>query len=264
MMKTIVMAVFVALTLGMADPVSAAHPLITDDTGTQGKGKFQIEMNGEYGADKETVEGVTVKETESEASATFSWGVTEDTDIVLGLPRRDFTIKENGAAIASESGLSDLSLEYKHRFFEKDGLSMAVKPGITLPTGGEERGLGTGKPSYGILFITTKEAGPWAIHANIGYTHNEYKLQADEDANKKGIWHASLATEVEVVKDLKAVANIGTERNADKASDSNPAFLLGGFIYSLRENLDFDAGVKTGLSDAETDLTVLAGVAMRF
>ena len=191
MMKTIVMAVFVALTLGMADPVSAAHPLITDDTGTQGKGKFQIEMNGEYGADKETVEGVTVKETESEASATFSWGVTEDTDIVLGLPRRDFTIKENGAAIASESGLSDLSLEYKHRFFEKDGLSMAVKPGITLPTGGEERGLGTGKPSYGILFITTKEAGPWAIHANIGYTHNEYKLQADEDANKKGIWHAS-------------------------------------------------------------------------
>jgi hypothetical protein len=26
----------------------AAHPLITDDAGTQGKGKFQLELNGQY------------------------------------------------------------------------------------------------------------------------------------------------------------------------------------------------------------------------
>ncbi|MDY0188586.1 MAG: hypothetical protein RBR16_11745, partial [Syntrophus sp. (in: bacteria)] len=34
----------------------AAIPLITDDTGTQGKGKFQLEVLGEYGYEKE--EGV--------------------------------------------------------------------------------------------------------------------------------------------------------------------------------------------------------------
>ncbi len=33
----------------------AEHPLITDDTGTQGKGKFQLEINGQYGYDNESV-----------------------------------------------------------------------------------------------------------------------------------------------------------------------------------------------------------------
>lgn len=31
----------------------AAHPLITDDAGTQGKGKAQLEFTGEYGHDDE-------------------------------------------------------------------------------------------------------------------------------------------------------------------------------------------------------------------
>jgi hypothetical protein len=35
--------IFVALLL-IVCPSWAAHPLITDDTGTQGKGKFQLEM----------------------------------------------------------------------------------------------------------------------------------------------------------------------------------------------------------------------------
>lgn len=35
----------VVLTSGTA---FAAHPLITDDTGTQGQGKFQLEVNGEW------------------------------------------------------------------------------------------------------------------------------------------------------------------------------------------------------------------------
>lgn len=39
----------------------AAHPLITDDTGTQGKGKFQIEVNSEFAYDKETVDGIATK-----------------------------------------------------------------------------------------------------------------------------------------------------------------------------------------------------------
>jgi hypothetical protein len=39
--------IFSAILL-IASPSWAAHPLITDDTGTQGKGKFQLELNGQY------------------------------------------------------------------------------------------------------------------------------------------------------------------------------------------------------------------------
>jgi hypothetical protein len=252
----------VAFTTGGS--VFGAHPLITDDTGTQGKGKFQLELNGEYGSDKETEAGVTIKETGSEIAATISWGVSEHADIVIGIPYADYMVKEDGTTLASENGLSDVSLEYKYRFFEKDGLSLAVKPGVSLPTGDEEKGLGNGKTSYSAFFITTKEAEPWAFHFNVGYVRNEYKLRADEEANRKDIWHVSLAAQMEAVKDLNLVANIGMERNPDTISDTHPAFVLGGLIYSAGEDLDLDFGVKAGLNDSESDYTVLAGVAVRW
>ena len=34
-------------------PLFATHPLITDDTGTQGRGKFQIELTSEHGYEQE-------------------------------------------------------------------------------------------------------------------------------------------------------------------------------------------------------------------
>jgi hypothetical protein len=264
-MKKLVLAV--AVWSGVftgAGAAFAAHPLITDDTGTQGRGNYQVEVNGEYGVDNETAGGVTVRETAYETAVTLSVGVSENADAVIGIPHQGFTVKEDGATIGQESGLSDLSLEYKYRFYDKDGLSLAIKPGLSLPTGDEEKGLGNGKTSYSAYLISTKEAEPWVFHFNVGYAWNEYKLQADKDASRKDIWHLSLASQVEVVEDLTVVVNVGMETNADKTSDTDPAFALGGVIYSLSENVDIDAGVKAGLNDAETDLTVLAGIAVRF
>ena len=50
----------------------------------------------------------------------------------------------------------------------------------------------------------------------------------------------------------------------NKTSNTHPAFILGGIIYSITENFDMDLGVKGGLNKPETDLTILAGIAMRF
>lgn len=108
------------------------------------------------------------------------------------------------------------------------GSCFALKSGISLPAGDENKGLGNGRMSYGLTFITTKEIEPLA------------KLQADKEANRKGIWHVSLASEVEVIKDLKAAANIGVERKPDN-----------------------NVGIKGGLITMETDSTFLAGIALR-
>jgi hypothetical protein len=242
----------------------AAHPLITDDTGTQGKGKMQLEINGETGYDKEKEDGVTIKARESEIAAAFSYGIRDNIDIVIGLPYVWIEEKEDGEITADENGISDVSLEVKWMFYENGGLSLALKPGITLPAGDEEKGLGSGRMSYSITFIATKEMEPWAFHLNLAYIRNEYKLDEDKDANRKDIWHASLASEVEIINNLKAVANIGIEKNPDKESDVDPAFIIAGIIYSFNENLDIDFGVKGGLNKPETDLTYLAGIATRF
>jgi len=242
----------------------AAHPLITDDTGTQGKGNTQLEINGETGYDKEKVDGVTIKARESEIAAAISYGIQDNIDIVLGLPYVWINEKEDGDVTADENGISDISVEVKWMFYENEGLSLALKPGLTFPTGDEEKGLGSGRMSYGLTFITTKEIEPWAFHLNLAYTHNEYKLEEDNDANRKDIWHVSFASQVEVVKDLSIVANIGVEKNADKASNTHPAFILGGLIYSLSENVDIDMGYKTGINKPESDSTILAGAAIKF
>jgi hypothetical protein len=264
----------ILLTILSASEVYGAHPLITDDTGTQGKGKFQMEVNSEFSYEKERQYNAdddkweTKKETGGELATVLSYGIIDSLDIVLGFPYQWKKTRIDGVVTTDPTeqsdGISDLSLEVKWRFFDKDGLSLAFKPGITFPTGDENKGLGNGRTSYGLMFITTKEMKPLAFHLNLGYTRNEYKLQADKEANRKGIWHASLASEVEVVKDLKAVANIGMERNPDKTSNTHPAFILGGLIYSISENVAIDAGVKAGLNKPETDMTFLAGIAFKF
>ncbi len=237
----------------------AAHPLITDDTGTQGKGRFQVEVNSEFTYEKETSDGVTTKETGGEIATILSYGVIDNVDIILGLPYQWIKTEEDGEVTSDVDGISDMSLEVKWRFYEHEGLSLALKPGITFPTGDRDKGLGTGKATYGLFFITTKEIEPWSFHLNLGYTRNENRV--DE---RKDIWHASLAGELEVVRDIKVVANIGVETNPDRESNTHPAFILGGLIYSVSENFDIDLGIKGALNKPETDLTFLAGIAVKF
>lgn len=242
--KTMVMVV-VLLWSGLA---FAAHPLITDDTGTQGKGKFQFEVNGEYVNDN----GNSV----TEIAAIFSAGITDNLDLVVGMPYQFLRTKDGDGNRTTENSISDTSIELKWRLYEKEGLSFALKPGVTFPTGKDEKGLGDGRASYSLFFITTKEMEPFTLHLNLGYIKNRTEL--------RDIRHYSLAGEYKPVKDLRIVANIGGETNADRGSNVHPIFLLGGVIYSFRENIDMDFGIKTGLNKAEADYAVLAGLTYRF
>jgi hypothetical protein len=242
----------------------AAHPLITDDAGTQGEGKFLFELNGQTSFDKtnspdDTGANASAKSREMEIKTVLTYGVIDNVDAILTIPYQWKRTEVNDATASDVSGIADISVEVKWRFFEKDGLSLAIKPGITLPAGDKDKYLGTGRATGTLYFITTKDVDPWAFHLNLGYKRNENTVDERED-----IWHASLAGEFKLMKNLKLVANIGAERNTDKSSDTNPAFLLGGFIYSIRENMDVDFGVKMGLNETEKDYTFLAGMALRF
>ncbi len=249
------LALFSLACLAIVTPASfAAIPLITDDTGTQGKGKFQLEVLGEYGYDKE--EGV--KENTEDFTASFAYGIFDPVDIVFSVPY-EFGRENEGGCIEKEAGLADLALELKWRFFERDGFSLALKPGLTLPTGDEEKGLGPGRANGYLFLLTSREADPWAFHLNLAYIRNENKT--DE---RKNLWHASLASTYDILKCLKFVGDLGMEKNPYRCSSVDPAYILGGFIYLPRENFDIGLGIKGGLTDTETDLSVRGGVTWRF
>ena len=232
----------------------AAHPLITDDAGTMGAGKAQLELNGEIGHDKE--DGITTKTRQGDAC--FSYGFSELMDLVIDLPYVHVRTSDDTAAI-TENGFSDTSIAVKWRFYEDDGLSLALKPGLTLPTGDDEEGLGAGKATYSLFFVTSKEMDPWAFHLNLGCIRNENTLDEERD-----LWHASIASTLAVTENLTAVANLGVESNPDKLVGTDPAFVLAGLVYALSEEIDLDCGIKYGLNNPETDRTVLAGVTWKF
>lgn len=247
-------------------PAFAAMPLETDDTGTQGAGKFQIEAGMEYARDHETVDGVSVHEKGWELATTFSYGLSDTIDLVAGVPWIWSKLRENGVSVADENGIGDLSLQLKWRFFESASkrTSFALKPGILLPTGDDGKSLGNGRVCGDVTLIATHALEHAALHLNLGYGYNDYSLDEVRESSRKSVWRASLAGEVEVADRLKAVADIGVETNEERDSDTNPAYILGGLIYGVSDDIDLDFGVKGGLNDAEADTAWLAGITMRF
>lgn len=249
----------VAITLCVPSVSFAARPLVTDDSGTVGKGKFQVELGIETFSRQNREDSVKIEETGTEASGVFTYGALDNIDVVAGFPYVWDKVKENGATVFDANRLSDIALEAKWRFFEKDGFGLALKPGLTLPTGNYEKGFGTGRVTYGITFIASKELEPFGFRFNAGYTRNENKV--DE---RKGLYSASVAATYEVIKGLNLVGNVGFERNPDPAFKDAPAFALVGLNYAINDHIMLDAGYKFGLNKQEVDHAIIAGITLNF
>lgn len=138
----------------------AALPLITDDTGTQGKGKFQVEIGAAYDRGRETVDGTMLKETVFSIVSTLTYGVNERIDIFVNVPYAWSSSQSGDEPNVRVDGISDTALGIKRRFFDREGLSLGLKPFITVPSGNDAKTLGTGKVDYGVQLIGSKEAGP--------------------------------------------------------------------------------------------------------
>ena len=239
-----------ALCIAMITPAAwASHPLVTDDTGTQGQGHFQLEVNGQYDNNKE--DGKTI--TGGQAAAALSYGLTDTIDVVVGAP---YLWTEDA------NGLSDMSVDVKFRIFENDGLSFAVKPGLSLPTGDQGNGLGTGKVGGHLYLIGTKETGPWCFSVNLGYIRNETDM--DADSVEKNIWHISASGAYALNDHWKLVADIVTERNTDRNADNDPVEAIAGVIYSPTKDIDLDLGIKRGITSSAPDWSLMAGTTFRF
>jgi hypothetical protein len=131
---------FLICTIILTGTAFAAHPLITDDTETQVKGKFQLEINGEFGRDKDN----SVTQSIAPAATTLTYGIIDTVDVIIGLPSV-WTNARDSETTSSREGFGDAAISAKWRFYEKDGLSFALKPVLTIATDDEEKQLGTGR-----------------------------------------------------------------------------------------------------------------------
>jgi len=258
--------------LATAAGAFAAHPFVTDDAGTQGKGHWQLELIAEHTTNSATADlGAGIVRHESRESVfvpVLTYGLLDNLDIALGGAHVRGHAAEDGAPADETSGQGDSSLELKWRFYEADGLSLALKPGITLTTGDENKGLGTGKTSWGATLILAYEAGPWQLLANVAYQRANHALQADRDASRADLWRVSAGFGYALADEWRLVGEAGMRTNAARDDPFAPAataqFAMIGVIYSPADRIDLDVGIRSGLNRAEPDTTFLAGATFRW
>jgi len=238
----------------------AGYPMDTDDAGTLGRGKGQIDLNLELSYEKESSDQeVPARKAEESASLSATFGLTENLDLSLELPYEWQDAYVSGQLVERNEGIADVNLDLKWRFWESGDWGFALKPGLSLPTGNDRRGLGSGRTAYRLYFITTRELDPWAFHLNLGYQRNENTVDDRTD-----LWHVSAAAELKVAKDWTIGVDLGTERNPEEHSGTHPAYALAEVGYDVSERLSLEADVKFGLTQSEKDVTYLFSISYKF
>ncbi|RXZ32322.1 transporter [Oxalobacteraceae bacterium CAVE-383] len=239
--------VFVLGLLGSAQNAMAAHPLATDDPGTQGAGNNQLEINSDRVTARDG-SGQTV------GDVTYSRGVTDTLDLFADQPM----------TVSAPRGMGDTSLGLKWRFFENGTTSIAFKPSVSLANANDEKGFGSGRNNVSALLIVGQNFGNWNFYYNAGLQTNRFKSDDTQSVNRRSLWQLSAAATYAVTPQLRAVGDIGVKRNADIAGEKNPAYALTGVIYSPSEHVDLDVGLRFGLNNASIRHQAGAGVTLHF
>jgi hypothetical protein len=223
----------------------AAHPTLTEDAGTQGEGKFELELGLERAREGSN--------RAFEFGPQLSWGLLENVDLIVRPPWLD--VRTDGV---TRRGPGDTALDVKWRFFERDGFSAGTRAGVDLPSGDSDKGLGAGKASWHALLIASFYAEPWSFSANAGYVHQPLPDERRDVAavSVSALWVAR--------EGLKFSLDVAAEQNADPADGRWPAVARLGMIYTLNEHWDLDVGYQTRLNHAAPESVILAGATVRW
>ncbi len=248
-MKTLLLCASLACA---GEAARAAHPLQTEDTGTQGAGNLELEN----GLQRSLASGgAHVYSYQPQVS----YGLTPSLDGIV--QPAWLSLRDEGGG-GSARGWGDTNVDAKWRFFGSAPLSLAVRAGLAIPT--SEHGLGNphGKLAAHALLVATWDAAPFTWHANLGLTRNPQDPRSPSD--RRGIAGASAAIMWATSEQLTLTLDGGAEQDADPARKTWPSRLLAGAIYTLRPGLDADIGWQSSLQAAERSRELLIGLTWRF
>jgi len=239
-----------ATMLVVAAPVAhAAHPLQSEDTGTQGTGNVEIE-NG-------------IQRARSGPTAIFTYqpqvslGLATTFDAIL--QPSFLSIDSSGQAPSHVSGFGDTNADFKWRFFGVDPWSLAIRAGLELPTAQDGLGLPHDEIAEHARLVATWDATPTTVHANIGVTHVPPLpgTRATTVGVSAAVMHALDAR-------LVLTADAGLAQPIDASRHGWSGTILVGAIWTLRPGLDVDVGWQSAFHDVATTHTWLAGLTWRF
>lgn len=260
-------ALALATTASVTPAAHAFFPFVTDDTGTQGQGGNQIELNYEFVKehnDELDLEGRvigTASGTANALPASYTFGITDNVDVFVGLARQ--TSPVNGWLN------TEIGAKWVFAGDQSAGWSVAIKPTLLLPVSKnmQDQGLGNAKTNVGLTLVGSLMADRHELHLNLDYTSNQYATTADSEQQRKSLWRVSAAPVYVINDQWKAGIDVGFETNPTYSSQYQ-AFGEIGIQYAPLENLQIGLGLigATGLNSSGNgwSYAITTGVAYQF
>ena len=158
------------------------------------------------------------------------------------------------------SGFGDLLLRCKTNLWGNDGgpTALSVMPFVKLPT--NQNGLGNGAVEGGVIFPFAMELpADWGFGAQAEVDYIQDSGSSD--------YHGEFINTVTVSHDIvgklggyvELFSNVSTEAGAKWIATFDF-----GFTYAITRDIQLDAGMNIGLTDAADDLNPFIGLSMRY
>lgn len=237
--------VLLAAVLLAAAAAHAAHPLVTEDTGTQGAGNVELELGNSWGLDH----GAHVYAFAPQVSL----GSSSNLDLIV----QPSWLDSRTPPATRVQGPGDTNLDAKWRFFGQAPMSLGVRAGIEAPTAAT--GLGLSRTGYHAVAVATWDTAPLTLHGNLGYA-----FVPEGAGGRSNVYHASAAAMFAYNESLIFVAEGATDSSPVAVVGTRPAVALAGVIYTARPGVDLDLGYLTGVNSAAAVHRWLLGVTIRW
>jgi hypothetical protein len=226
----------------------AAHPLISEDPGTQGTGGVELEI-GFAASDGEPGGGRV-----SQLAPQLAVGVHPAIDLLV-VPRYLWLRPKDEPR---QRGFGDTSLDVKWRFYENDTVQLAVRAGAELATGDDSKGLGQDGTGWHAVLAMSVDVEPVQWLVNLGYT------RARVSGERSHLPYASTALIAPADGAVRGFVEVAAQAHGDPSRSTWPAVARTGVMWKAAPWLDLDLGAEGRLNRAAPRATLLAGATMRW
>jgi hypothetical protein len=244
----------------MLREMATDRPDKTESAFTVDAGHYQVEMDilaYTYDrSDDETVKTLNI------APLNLKVGVLNNVDLQLIVESYNIQRTTDRAAGTSSrmSGFGDLLLRTKINLWGNDGgpSALSIMPFVKFPT--NQHGLGNDAVEGGIIFPFAMELpAEWGLGA---------QLEVDQvrDANDSG-YHQEYGGTITVSHDIVGKLGGYVELFSNSSNEAKADWIATfdfGFTYALSRDIQLDAGMNIGLSDAADDFNPFIGLSMRY
>jgi hypothetical protein len=158
------------------------------------------------------------------------------------------------------SGFGDLLLRCKTNLWGNDGgpTALSVMPFVKLPT--NQNGLGNGAVEGGVIFPFAMDLpADWGFGAQAEVDYIQDSGSSD--------YHGEFLNTVTVSHDIVGKLAGYVELFSNVSTESGAKWIATfdfGFTYAITRDIQLDAGVNIGLTDAADDLNPFIGLSMRY